>query len=157
MSDSTEEELTWEDLHPPFELLPTCYLPSVKNNPNHALRRKDRRVPLFIYGIGFKTKDAIAFAKKHRLHPDPEMHDGHFAVLATYDWVVYRAGLRGTELVMPCRMEGYDWVIQLYTNQTYREGRDNNSARRVAKAIKVLGEYGQPPLWWWASYTDVKM
>ncbi|KAI0739497.1 hypothetical protein C8Q80DRAFT_1274557 [Daedaleopsis nitida] len=152
MSDSAEEEVTWEELHPPFEYLPTCYLPSVKNNADHALRRKGRPVPLFFYGIGLKTRDAIAFAKKHRLHPDPEMHGGHFAVLATYDWVVCRARLRGTDLVMPCRMEGYDWVIQLYTNQTYKEGRDTNSARRVAKAIEILGEYAGPTLWWWASY-----
>ncbi|KAI0746307.1 hypothetical protein C8Q80DRAFT_1174461 [Daedaleopsis nitida] len=137
---------SYNQRHPPFKYLPSCYFPGPENDP----------VPLFSYGFGLKTEDAITFAKKHNLIVIPanfadSVTYGYFHVHATYKYLVRHAKLTGAELVQPFSHE-YQWVVELYTNKNVAEipYSDAQHSKRVSHAKKLLGEYGEGPLWWWS-------
>ena len=51
--------------------------------------------------------------------------------------------------------EDYDWVIQLFTNHTCLEGIPFTATqlrKGVARALKLLGDIGEKPVWWWSAH-----
>ena len=135
----------WNILHPPFESLPSCYLPSLPDSENDP-------VPTFAYGIAFNTSDAMTFATEHRLVHRPEMDKrGFMHVRATVDYIVKKVGLTGAKLTIPYA-DDYEWILQVFTNHTYRRDPSFHQklAARVPRAAEMLGS-GQKGLWWWST------
>ncbi|KAI0711760.1 hypothetical protein C8Q76DRAFT_65540 [Earliella scabrosa] len=133
----------WNILHPPFECLPACYLPSPDNDP----------VPTFAYGIGFTTSDSIAFRTKHNLLIRPPDIDkrGVMHVHATVDHIASVVRLTGAKVIIPYA-DDYEWVLQVFTNHTYDKNSSSHQKllRRLPRAAEMLGN-GQKPLWWWST------
>ncbi|KAI0739483.1 hypothetical protein C8Q80DRAFT_1199008 [Daedaleopsis nitida] len=139
----SEARVDFEAKHPPFEFLPSAYLPGPENDP----------VPLLSYGFAIRSEDAVAFAEKHGLvgKIDPNLAPWcHLS--ATCSYICREARLYGARLAMP-RSSEYDWVIELFDNYDMDERlyTDKQMKKRVAHALGLLGEYGQEPLWWWSS------
>ncbi|KAI0711761.1 hypothetical protein C8Q76DRAFT_65506 [Earliella scabrosa] len=132
----------WNILHPPFETLPACYLPSPDNDP----------VPTFAYGLAFTTSEGVAFATKHHLIHCPEIDKrGVMRVHATVDHIARVVGLTGAKVIIPFADE-YEWVLQVFTNHTYRSDSCalEKLVERLPRAAELLGN-GQKPLWWWST------
>ena len=130
-------------MHPPFEFLPACFLPSPG---------ADDPVPTLAYGIAFSTSNGIEFATEHKLVHRPEMDKwGVLHVRSTVDYIAKKVGLPGAKVIIPFS-DDHEWVLQVFTNHTYRM--DSPSHRklteRLPRAAEMLGT-SQKPLWWWST------
>ena len=129
-------------MHPPFQFLPTCYIPSPAKDP----------VPTLAYGIAFNTSDVVAFATEYELDHFPEMDKwGVLDVRAAVDYITAKVGLTGAKVIVPYAAN-YEWVFQVFTN--YARRMDAASHQKLAVQLPRVSEMlgtSQKPLWWWST------
>ncbi|TFY63557.1 hypothetical protein EVG20_g6265 [Dentipellis fragilis] len=123
--------------------------------PSHfcvSARRPAHTLPRLLFGFPLRFDQAYEFAKRRKLkllgeNSDPDLRPS-FAALKTIMDLDRRSGA-DLRYEIP-RIEGYDFMISLYTNLTLEDDQlEKEEEKEVIEIIQRELQISDPPKWYW--------